>query len=134
MKIPYNARTRQLGFSLLEVLVAFAILAISMGVILQSYSTGVRGIALSEEYTKAVDLAESQLAQVGVTIPLEVGVSEGDFAEKYHWSVSINSADDLVPAESTLLPLEVEIRVSWQDGREQRSVDLATLKLTRRPL
>ncbi|PLY14854.1 MAG: general secretion pathway protein GspH [Sedimenticola sp.] len=123
-----------MGFSLLEVLVAFAILAISMGVILQSYSTGVRGIALSEEYTKAVDLAESQLAQVGVTIPLEVGVSEGDFAEKYHWSVSINSADDLVPAESTLLPMEVEIRVSWQDGREQRSVDLATLKLTRRPL
>ena len=39
----------QRGFSLLEVLVAFTILSVSLGVLLQIFSTGLRNAALTEE-------------------------------------------------------------------------------------
>ena len=43
---------KQKGFSLLEVLVAFSILAIAMGALMQVFATGLRNTALAEEWGK----------------------------------------------------------------------------------
>ena len=56
---------RQSGFSLLEVLVAFSILALALGVLLQSFSTGMRGVTQSGLYSRATLLAESIFARAG---------------------------------------------------------------------
>jgi prepilin-type N-terminal cleavage/methylation domain-containing protein len=63
---PSSSRTRSRdpespasGFSLLEVLVAFAILSISLGVLLQVFATGLRNAGVADDYTRATLYAES---------------------------------------------------------------------------
>ena len=50
------------GFSLLEVLVAFSIFAVSFGILLQLYSKGSSSARLADDYARAVIIAQSSLA------------------------------------------------------------------------
>jgi len=77
------------GFSLLEVLVAFAILALTLGVLLQIFSRAMNTTVLSEDYSRAVALAEAKLAGVGADIPLQPGVQSGDPVDGMDWIVNI---------------------------------------------
>ena len=81
------------GFSLLEVLVAFVILALTLSVVMRIFSGGLRNVALADGYSRAVLLAESRLAELSV-LPLE-GEASGEFDGKYRWRSSIHPwADD----------------------------------------
>ena len=50
---------RQSGFSLLEVLVAFAILSMSLGVLYQAFSNSLRNVGASGDYSRAMIIAVS---------------------------------------------------------------------------
>ncbi|MEW6691611.1 MAG: prepilin-type N-terminal cleavage/methylation domain-containing protein [Pseudomonadota bacterium] len=65
------------GFSLLEVVVAFSILAMAMGVLMALFSQGLRNAQVARDYGRALVLAQSRLAEVGVTSPLRPGTEEG---------------------------------------------------------
>jgi general secretion pathway protein I len=130
-------RRVQAGFSLLEVLVAFSVLALSLGVLLQIFSTAMRGVDLAGQYSEAVLLAESRLASVGSAIPLEAGNYVGDDAG-YRWQVSLAPyADPLSDANLTNPgapePLQVRVEVRWRDGERERSLALDSLRLARPP-
>jgi general secretion pathway protein I len=84
---PSTAHAR--GFSLLEVLVAFAILAICLGVLLQIFQRAMTTTAVSGEYSRIVALAEAKLASVGADFPLEEGVHTGEPEDGMDWIVSI---------------------------------------------
>ena len=61
------------GFTLLEVLIAFAILAVAMTALMQAFSQGLRGLEVAEDYATAIMLARSKMAEVG---PAEDVVSD----------------------------------------------------------
>jgi general secretion pathway protein I len=82
-------RSGQRGFSLLEVLVAFAILAISLGVLMQIFQRALSTTAISADYSRIVALAEAKLADVGADIPLEEGVHTGEPEDGMDWIVNI---------------------------------------------
>jgi general secretion pathway protein I len=82
---------RSQGFSLLEVLVAFAILAICLGVLLQIFQRAMSTTAISSDYSRIVALAEAKLAMVGGPIPLEEGVHTGEPEDGMDWIVSIQA-------------------------------------------
>jgi prepilin-type N-terminal cleavage/methylation domain-containing protein len=83
-KLPANS-----GFSLLEVLVAFTLLAIAMAVLMQIFSRGVNGADIADRYAKAAMMAESKLATVGLEEVLAEGDTTGQFDEDYQWSLSV---------------------------------------------
>jgi len=63
------------GFSLLEVVVAFAILVLSLGLLIQIFSRALNTTVLSGDYSRAATLAQAHLNAEGIDIPLEPGSS-----------------------------------------------------------
>lgn len=57
------------GMTLIEVLVAFVVLSVTMAAILQIFSGGMRNARLADSYSRAVFLAESKLAAAELNAP-----------------------------------------------------------------
>jgi general secretion pathway protein I len=118
---------------LIEVLVAFTVLAISLGVLFQIFSTGMGTSRSAEEYTRATLLAESKLATVGITGALEEGETTGEYEDGYAWHLNIRPYRlDGQEAEGLAPPIEayeVVVTVAWGQGSRARSVSLTTLRL-----
>ena len=131
MKVSTGRRSG--GFTLIEVLVAFIVLAISLGALFQIFSTGMRASRSAEEYTRATLLAESRLAAIGITGALEEGETAGEYEDGYNWRVAIRRYRLEGQEEEGLPPpieaYEVVVTVAWDQGSGERSVSLTTLRL-----
>ncbi len=121
------------GLSLLEVLVAFSILALTLGVLLRIFGSGLRSAALAGAYSQAVLQAETLLSRSGIEAPLEVGEQHGRFNNRYHWRRIIRPYRLPVTEEETellrLIPYEVIVEVFWQETGKRHSVALTSLRL-----
>ena len=130
------------GFSLLEVLVAFTLFAVALGVIMQIFSRGVNGATLADRYAKAAMYAESKLATTGLEEALKEGTSSGKFDEDFAWQVTVKPYTDSTPREQQALDFEkqhfaqlyeIETRVTFAtDDRKERVVTLSTLQFAPR--
>ena len=134
------------GFSLLEILVAFAIMAVALTIVLRIFGSGVNSAVVSEEYTLAVQIAESLMARIGVETPLQSGEYSGNEADKFEWLVRVTPVAGPPPTktsrfqsqepqvQSGLSLMAVHVRVSWGvDVENQRSLELSGLKLFQEP-
>lgn len=122
---------RQCGFSLLEVLVAFAILSVSLGVLLQVFATGLRNAGIADDYSQATLYAESILAAVGRETPLSEGVHSGPVNDRFAWRSTVSPyAEGLPNPEKTRVrAYRVSVEVYWAGRGQERSVTLETLRL-----
>jgi general secretion pathway protein I len=131
---------KQRGFSLLEILIAFSILALSLGILLKIFSGGVNTAGVAEEYTAAVQIAESLMAQTGVESPLQQGETNGLANDKYYWRVSVSPfqfmAEDFDVTAIAAVLFKVKVTVNWGDDARAsgRQVELTTLKLANKTL
>lgn len=125
------SRCRQSGFSLLEVLVAFAILAISLGVMMEIFSRATLTTVISAQYSQAATLAESVLDEVGGDIPLEEGIVSGETDSGFTWELSIQPLDvsDQYFTEPPATPYRIDATVLWQDAGRARRLSLSSLRL-----
>ena len=123
---------KQQGFSLLEILIAFSILALSLGLLLKIFSSGVNTAMLAEDYTIAVQIAQSKMAVIGVASPLRA--DSGIENDKYKWLVEVSpypfNPEHIDLTELSVALVKVKVIVSWGDGStDDRHVELTTLKL-----
>ena len=118
----------QAGFSLLEILVAFAVLSISLGVIFQIYSGGLVGVARSELSSKAAIIAASQMARVGTELELEEGEYSEDAMDGLHWNIHITpyQLPDVSLVGVQLYKIDVEVSHTED---EQFSYAATTLRM-----
>lgn len=92
--IPYPAsgtRHPATGFTLLEVLIAMAIMAIVLVSVYRLQSQTLTMTTANRFYTQAPMLAQSKLAQLEANPSETIAGESGDFGEKfpgYHWSVA----------------------------------------------
>lgn len=131
MKI--GKQCQQQGFSLLEILVAFSILAFALTILLNIFSSGLRRTLISEEYQQAVIIAQSKLATIGVEEELGSGNPGGDMLEKYFWSVNMEPLhlDSLDLEGLGVIPYQVTVIVEWLAGKNNRRLELTTIKLAK---
>jgi len=118
------------GFSLLEVLVAFTITALALGVLFQIYAKGTLSAILGEEYAQAIAIAESKLAETGISESLDISERSGMENDKYNWTITIQDYVEETPSEfvSKFALKDVTVEVYWKSLRNQRSITLHSLK------
>ncbi len=120
------------GFTLVEMLVAFTILAVALVALMQVFGTGFRGLRASEAHALAVMQARSTLERVGTEVPMQPGEWAGTFDNGSRWTTRVRAYEPEGEAEQsaqTVVPYEVEVTVTWDDDR---SVSLKTLRLAPR--
>lgn len=117
------------GFSLLEMLVAIAVLGFSLGALYQAVSGASRNVHLDEQYTYASVLAESLLANYQM-VPVEGMQESGETEGGYAWQVIAQPTPGNYPENMELGSLQnIEVTVSWHDGEKVRKFQLDSIVL-----
>lgn len=124
--------SKEEGFTLLEILVALAIMSIALVVIFQLFSANMRGIAASGDYMHAAMLAESQMREV---------LDNDDLAPK-SWSkvtddgqtvdASVTEVDTKRTENLPVKLLKIDVTVHWTNGSRERKISLETMKLVKK--
>ncbi|WP_256440881.1 prepilin-type N-terminal cleavage/methylation domain-containing protein [Rhodoferax sp. AJA081-3] len=120
------------GMTLMEVLVAFVVLSLTMAVILHIFSGGMRNSRLTDSYSRAVFLAQSRLAAVGVENALVPGEESGRVGTSLQWRVNIARVDDNGEADRLLMPVRqylVRVQVAWQEDGRDKQIELSSVRL-----
>ncbi len=126
----------QRGFSLIEILVAFVILAMALTVIFRIFSGGLRNVSLSQDYARAEMVAETQLSAAGVSEPLEAGVTTGAWGERYRWERIIEDYAPWEESKQLRVPIKayrVTVNVSWQHAAGDSRITLSSVRLQHIP-
>lgn len=125
---------KQQGFTLIEVIAAFTILAMTFAVILEVLSNSSRNTLKSSEQTQIAMLAQSKMDEVGIIFPVEEASHSGDFNDRVSWTINMApyEASYEGDVEMEYAPVElfkVDLIVSWTDGRGQlRETYFSTLR------
>lgn len=129
------AGTRKRGFTLIEIVVAFSILALGLGLALQIAAGAMRNARQAAQRTEAALHAQSLLDTVGVGERLEEGESSGEFDDDYRWSLSVtpfevetDAASPLEPAQAQVALYRLELIVNWGPREAEREASFVTLR------
>ena len=131
----------QRGFTLIEVVVAFVLLALVLSVSLEIFSKGMARAGDLDDRARALVVAQSRLAFAGAEEPLKEGVTSGETEDRrFQWSVTVRRADDLAAGTDGKAPTgafalyRVDVHVAWRgaDTREH-AIDLSTLSTAAKP-
>jgi prepilin-type N-terminal cleavage/methylation domain-containing protein len=117
------------GFTLLEVLVAIALLGIAITVVLQLFSANLRAIAASEDYVSAIIKAEAKMRDVLDN----QDISEKSWSETtddgYRIDVSIYDAMKDRTENLQVRLLEINLIIRWIKDTKERSLTLKAMKV-----
>jgi general secretion pathway protein I len=94
MKSSSNRRRFHEGFTLLEVMVALAILATAFSAALRLHSDCMEMLISSRIHTKAAELAQYKMTEMELTGFRDLGIPSGEFGElepDYVWDVRVES-------------------------------------------
>jgi type II secretion system protein I len=128
------ADPRQSGMTLLEILVALAILALGLAALFNSVSLGTRTASIADQQRAATTAAQSLLAELGRSRPIADGISEGAFSTGQSWRLDIEPLETPSAAPPVLQGHKVMLMVSWPENGQSRSIALSTLMLTAAPM
>lgn len=114
------------GFTLVEILVAFAVAVLLLGVLHELFAASLRAAVSARRVQEAIIMAQSAL---------DAGAASSGAADQtenlgpYQRRVRVRPRFDLPasPPPAAVLVYEVDVSVAWRDGRGMRTVALSTL-------
>jgi general secretion pathway protein I len=129
-----GAHRKAAGFTLIEVVVALAILAISFGILLRLFSNNLRRTSQTEAEVIASSLGRSLLARVGTDGAIADGETSGVFTNGFRWHLRITPYGDAQDWVAwSMSAHQVLAQVTWSDSNQRRSVSFETLRLATLP-
>ena len=126
------------GFTLLEVLLAIMIMALTLTAIMQQFSLALRGGAASQDVVRAVLHAREKLAELKCMEPVREGGDTGTFEDGYAWQTEVLPWEYAVAGqEGEYEQLRYETfllraTVTWSRGLHERQRSLETLKTVKK--
>ncbi len=134
MKSQISNRKSQRGFTLLEVVVALAIVGLGVVTLLAIFSQGLRLGARSSANSEAFTYGRQLLDGVLVRRTLSDGREEAPFGDRNRWRLQIQTV-----REETQLSLssawelkEVTLQMRYREGLEERQLEMKTLRLVKK--
>ena len=117
------------GFALIEILVAVSVLAISLVVIMQLFSGGLKARKLSEEYARGIFHAREKMAEILLAPDLSEGETQGKFEDGYQWRAVITriipeGREENIPVDL----LNIKVSILWPEGEKEKDFAISTLK------
>jgi prepilin-type N-terminal cleavage/methylation domain-containing protein len=122
------------GFTLLEVLVSLAIMAIAVTLLVQLFSANLRTIVRSGDMTSAAVRGEARIREILAGTTLAEKVWSEITADGYRMDVTIS---EVMKQRTDNLPvklMEVALTVRWMEGMKEKSLHLKTMKMVDRAL
>jgi general secretion pathway protein I len=121
------------GFTLIEVVVALAILGIALTAIIELFSGGLRLARTSVEYTKAINIARMKMEEITSQQKIKEGVNEGKYDDTFRWQVGIKRTDILqIEKDSDFKPpielFQIRVDILWKSGAKERSASVESYK------
>jgi general secretion pathway protein I len=131
--------TRAAGFSLLEVLVAFVILALVVTALFRLYGGAMNNASAADDWTRALLVAQTRLELVAAADPLREATGAGtEDGGRITWRSAVaayvppDADPDLVQASQAMATrlYRVTVDVTFPGaGNHQRSLSLSTLRI-----
>ena len=128
-------RTTKYGFTLIEVMVSVAILAVGLALILQGFAFSLNVLRISQDNLKATLVAENKMAELQLQIKedrdsfvkgLDEEFESGDM--EYTWEVKVGPVEweieEISEAHEALN--EVSACLSWEEGKRKGNVPIVT--------
>lgn len=119
---------RPQGFSLLEVLTAISILALSATIIYQTQAQSLRHLNHSLAQQRAGLHAQSILAEISGPMAQRETLS-GETPDGFRWSVTLTPIQlpSPISAQETIPLQRLDLTLSWQEGDKVHQTTLTTL-------
>ena len=130
----YKSLAHRRGFTLLEVLVALAVLGIAVTVVFQLFSANLQALSASENYVEVSLRAAARMRELLDDRELSERAWSEVSPEGYRLEIAVKEAladrTDLLPVRL----LEVDLTVRWNRGNRERSFNFQALKLMEKEL
>lgn len=122
------------GFTLLEVVVAMAIVGLGVVTLLEMFSLGLRLGARSFERTEAIAHGRQVMDEVLIRRSVPEGREEGSFGGRHRWRLQVGPfRDETKPLPSGGWELkEIMMEMRYRDGERERQVEMKSLRLVKK--
>ena len=125
-----NASFGPAGFTLIEVMVALAIVALTLVPLLRLHLLSMDATIYTQDFTTAVLLAQEKIS--AVPAKPEEGEENGGFDDpayaRFTWQTVIGEREEVTLGESTepIGVQRIEVTVTWEDGSRRNAYTLET--------
>jgi general secretion pathway protein I len=120
---------REAGFTLLEVIVALAVLSVSLTLVLRTLSGGFHHQRQAALLAQKAALAQSILARIGSDLPLAAGGQSGSSTNGLAWEIQVEPYGDGADRQQwPVAAYSVTVRV-FEMGVPENAFALTTLRL-----
>jgi general secretion pathway protein I len=133
-KIRGAARRGQDGFTLLEIIVAFALIATAVLLAVQLFSANLRAIATSESHMRAAAYAGAVMREITTDEDFPNNASTSGFVDIYRFETSAVKVDEERNSTINADLYRIDVTLSWREGNRDKTISLSSLKLVERRL
>ncbi|GLQ93889.1 type IV pilus modification PilV family protein [Dyella acidisoli] len=127
---PSHAR----GFSLLEVIAAIMLLALAFGALMQVAGGSIRLSQKASDYTQAALWARSKLDSSFVLEPLQPGMTQGNFDNRFSWRMQVTpwAVPDTAPPGTpyAFRMYKLDLDVIWGSAPFEHTARFSTLRVS----
>ncbi len=132
MKSQISNLTSQRGFTLLEVVVAMAIVGLGVVTLLEIFSLGLRLGTRSFARSEAMTYGRQAIDGVLIRQRIQEGGEEGSFGEGHRWRLQVQPFQGEDRLGSTGWELkEINLQMQYREGEREKQLELRTLRLVK---
>lgn len=123
------------GFTLLEVLIAFVILASTIVIVIQLFSSNLRLVGVSENYVWAVARVDEVMRQTLDKEDLTVGTTNETLPDGYVTETTVSRVFETRTRELPVDILEIAVRLSFPGGASgEKAITVKTTKMVKKQI